>query len=326
MNNSFAEIYAALSAAKRIAVACHVRPDGDAIGSIIAFAQSWRLAGKEVRMFSEDGVPQNLAFLPLSEQVEKSNGDPIDVDVVVALDTAVKNRLGERTLSTWQNVPLWINMDHHGTNPRYGHLNYIDVASPATGQIIYDFFQAQALPMDSVVRQNVFAAISTDTGSFQYSNTTGHTHRIIAEMMDAGEDFSPLCQNLYQTQPKRKLDLLRALLNELKVSDNGLIVSWAMTLELQKAVAMQDGDSEGLIDTLRTIEGTIGAVIFEELPDGKIRVSARSKDQRLDVSKVCAHFGGGGHRMAAGARLPGPLADAEKRFLDELENEIKRIA
>jgi phosphoesterase RecJ-like protein len=283
------------------------------------------LTGKTVHVISEDGVPENLVFLPSSGMVAKSTGKPLDIDVAVALDTATKERLGENTLKSFAGAALLVNMDHHGTNPRYGHLNHIDVASPATGQIIYEFLAHQGLPMDDDVRENLFAAISTDTGSFQFPSTTARTHRIIAEMMEAGLDTAELSQKLYHEHPMRHMLLLRAQLNEMKLSADGRIASWALSQATQQSVNMLPGDTEGLIDTLRTIEGVIAAVIFEELSNGKVRVSARSKDTRLNVSKVCQQFGGGGHALAAGARLPGPVAEAERIFLEALTNEISGI-
>lgn len=111
----------------------------------------------------------------------------------------------------------------------------------------------------------------------------------------------------------------------MKFAADRRIASWALTLASQQEIGVEPGDTEGLIDAMRTIEGVVAAVMFEEGLDRKIRVSARSKDQRLNVSKICAEFGGGGHAMAAGARLPGPMVEAESRFLESLKNEIERI-
>lgn len=324
-DDSFDTIAAALRGCERIAVACHVRPDGDAIGSLVAFARSMALAGKRVSALSEDGVPVNLQFLPFTDMVQSPPAGRLELDAAVALDTATRERLGERTLMAMGDAPLLVNFDHHATNPRYGGLNHIDITSPATGQIIYEFLTGQAFPVDDAIRENLFAAISTDTGSFQYSSTTARTHRIVAEMIDAGLDTAALAQRLYHEHPLRRVMLIKALLNEMRISAGGKIASWALTMATQRGVEMEPGDTEGLIDTLRTIEGTMAAVIFEDTADGRVRVSARSKDGRLDVSQVCGQFGGGGHRMAAGARLPGPIAAAEERFLQALTNEITRI-
>jgi len=324
-DDSLGAIAEALRGCRRIAVASHVRPDGDAIGSLVAFARSMTLAGKTVRALSEDGVPSNLAFLPFVSIVEKSTDSPLEIDAAVALDTATHQRLGERTVKAMSAAPLLVNLDHHATNPRYGRLNHVDTASPATGQIIYELLTQEGFPVDDAIRENLFAAISTDTGSFQFSSTTARTHRIIAEMIEAGLDTAGLSQKLYQEHPLRRVLLLRAMLNEMKISADGKIASWALTMATQRAVNMDSGDTEGLIDTLRTIEGSVAAVIFEETAGGRIRISARSKDGRLDVSRICAEFGGGGHRMAAGAMLPGPIEAAEARFLQSLANEVSRI-
>ncbi len=325
MNDSLSSIARALRDARSVGVACHVRPDGDAIGSLVALAYSLKLAGRQVHALSEDGVPGNLVFLPGNGMVVSPSGEALELDVAVALDTATKERLGERTNRAFGAAPLLVNIDHHGTNPRYGHLNHIDVAAPATGQIVYELLTQEGFPIDDTVRQNLFAAISTDTGSFQFSSTTPRTHRIVAEMMESGLDTTLLSQKLYHEHPYRRIRLLQALLNEMKFSADNRVASWSLTAATQRSVNMEPGDTEGLIDTLRSIEGTMAVAIFEETAEGKVRVSARSKDARLDVSKVCGEFGGGGHRMAAGARLAPPLADAESRFLEALKNEIERI-
>jgi phosphoesterase RecJ-like protein len=324
MNDSLSHLGALLRDASRIGIACHVRPDGDAIGSIVGLGRSLQLMGKAVSILSEDGVPANLTFLAGSELVQVSQATPLELDVAVALDTAAKDRLGERTLSAFQNAPVLINVDHHGTNPRYGHYNHIDSSAPAAGQLVYDLLQVSEFPMDAVVRENLFAAISTDTGSFQYSSTNPRTHRIVAEMMEAGLDTASLATKLYQTNPMRRVMLQKALLNEMKFTCGQQVASWALPQSLQLEIQIQPGDTEGLIDVMRSIEGVVAAVIFEELSDGRVRVSARSKDSRVNVSRVCAEFGGGGHIMAAGARLPGPISDAESRFLEALKNEIER--
>jgi len=323
--NTLAEIAAAIHDAQRIGIACHVRPDGDAIGSVLGLALSLKLAGKTVFPLSEDPVPGNLAFLPFSSTVQQSNGTPLELDLAIGLDTATKERLGERTLLCFSKAPMLVNLDHHATNPGYGNLNHIDTGSPATAQIVYELLSSQQFPIDDSVRQNLYVGMNTDTGSFQYNCTTARTHRIVAEMMDAGLDTSILCQQIYDTQPARRLLLLRALLNEMKLSAGGRIASWALTQATLSEAKAEPGDTENLIDVLRSTEGVIAAVIFEEVADGKIRISSRSKDTRLDVSAVCAEFGGGGHKMAAGARMRGPIHEVEEKFLHKLKNEIERI-
>ncbi len=324
-NATTAEIVAAMRSAQRIAVVAHVRPDGDAVGSVLGLVLSLRAMGKEVIALLEDGVPNNLAFMPGTDTVIQPGSTAWNVDLAIALDTATHERIGEKCKALLAAAPLLINIDHHPTNPGYGQLNLIDSASPATGQIIYNILSEHGLPMDDAVRQNLFIAISTDTGSFQYSSTNARTHRIVAEMIEAGLDTSRLAQLVYQSYPLRRLELLRAMLNEMQFRAEGRIVSWQLTRQLMDQIQMDPGDTEGLIDTLRMIDSVVSCVIFEDTDHGKVRVSARSKDARLDVSKVCAQFGGGGHRMASGARLRGPIDAAAEIFLKALEDDVRRI-
>lgn len=324
-NNTTAEIVSAIRTAQRIAVVAHVRPDGDAVGSVLGLALSLRAMGKEVIALLEDGVPQNLAFLPGTETILQPGSEPLNVDIAIVLDTATHERIGENCKALLNPVPLLVNIDHHPTNPGYGRLNLIDAASPATGQIIYNLLSEHGLPIDDAVRQNLFIAISTDTGSFQYSSTNARTHLIVAEMIEAGLDTARLAQLVYQSYPLRRLELMRAMLNEMQFLAEGRIVSWQLTQKLMDDIAMQPGDTEGLNDTLRMIDSVVSCVIFEDVPGGKVRVSARSKDARVDVSTVCGQFGGGGHRMASGARMRGPIGEAAENFLKALEDEVRRI-
>lgn len=326
-NTTFAEIAATLRGAQRIALVSHVRPDGDAVGSLLGLALSLKQMGKTVYPLLEDGVPDNLMFLPGTDLVKKPGTAPLeDIDLAIALDTATHERVGDGCRMALSGARKLLNIDHHGSNPGYGDLHYIDSREPAVGQIIYNLLQETGLPMDDAVRQHLFTAISTDTGSFQFSCTTSRSHRIAAEMIDAGLNIATLCRALYHTYPKRRLQLLQALLNEMTFSADDRIVSWILTQKLMDTVGVQPGDTEGLIDTLRAVDSVISAVIFEEVADGKIRVSARSKDTRLNVANVCAQFGGGGHAMAAGARIKGTAAEASKKFLEALEHDVRRIA
>lgn len=326
MLTPLSQIADALRSARSIAICAHVRPDGDAVGSVMGLALSLREMGKTVYALLEDGVPLNLAFLPETATVLTPPYADFDIDVAVALDTATHERVGEQTKAVLARAPLLIDIDHHPTNPGYGHLNHVDGVQPAVGQIVYELLKEGGFPITDAVMQHLYTAVSTDTGSFQYSSTNARTHHIAGEMLAAGLDSSRLAQLLYHTHPARRLQLLRAMLNEMDIRADGRIASWQFTRALMDEVQVQSGDTEGLIDTLRMIDSVIAAVIFEEMADGKIRVSARSKDQRLDVSAVCGQFGGGGHRLAAGTRMRGPIGAAAETFLTALEHEVRRLA
>jgi phosphoesterase RecJ-like protein len=312
---TLAEIGRVLRAHQRFAVLSHVRPDGDALGSQLALALSLQQLGKDVTVWNEDGLLEKYNFLPGGERLTQPPREPQDFDVAVALDTATQNRLGTAGESV-RHAKTWINIDHHPSNPGYGDLVYIDPTSPATGQILFELIQNQQLPIDPAIAENLFVAISTDTGSFQYPNTTARTFEIGAELVRGGVDVGRVSQLLYENYPRRRTELLRELLGTMRFEAGGKIASFSLSLKGAADLNVKPEDNEGLIDHLRAIQGVIVAVFFEELTDGKVRVSMRSKSEAVDVSAICQKFGGGGHKLAAGARVRGTLAEVEQKILE----------
>ncbi len=300
----------------------HVRPDGDAIGSQIALGYALIAAGKSVRMINEDGLPENLAFMAGSAGIEMPPPVPLACEVAIALDTATKPRLGENALHAASRAKIWINIDHHISNPKYGDLNLIDATSPATGQILYQLIVALGLPMPPESRDAIYVAVSTDTGSFQYPSTTAATYDLAADLIRRGLDVGTINSNTYDNHPYRRVELMRVLLNTLERSPDGIIAHWEMHDQTRIDLALTPDDSEGLIDIIRAIRGVQVAVFFEELACGKIRVSMRSKDRRYNVCEIAMEFGGGGHALAAGIRMAGPLACAKQAVLAAIERRM----
>ena len=187
-NASFEQIGEVLRNHQSFVLLSHVRPDGDAIGSQLALGYALIAAGKSVRMINEDGLPENLAFMAGSEKIETPPAEPLDVEVAIALDTATKPRLGDGALNAASKAKIWLNIDHHISNPKYGDLNLIDSTSPATGQILYQLIIALGLPMPAESRDAIYVAVSTDTGSFQYPSTTAITYDLAADLIRRGLD------------------------------------------------------------------------------------------------------------------------------------------
>ena len=322
-NASFEQIGEVLRNHQSFVLISHVRPDGDAIGSQLALGYALMAAGKSVRLINEDGLPDNLAFMAGSEKIELPPAEPLDVEVAIALDTATKPRLGDHALHAASKAQIWLNIDHHISNPKYGDLNLIDSKSPATGQILYQLIVALGLPMPEESRDAIYVAVSTDTGSFQYPSTTAATYELGADLIRRGLDVGIINSQIYDNYPFRRLELMRALLNTLELSENGLVANWTMRDQLRIDLDLLPEDSEGLIDLIRAIRGVQLAVFFEELPDGKIRISMRSKDRRLNVCEIATEFGGGGHALAAGIRMAGSLEDAKSRVLGAIHRRIE---
>jgi len=320
--SKFEEIGRILREHQRFAILSHVRPDGDALGSQLALALSLKQLGKEVRVWNEDGMLEKYSFLPRAELLTKPPSTPDVVDVAVALDTAIQNRLGT-ALAAVRSAKIWVNIDHHLSNPCYGDVVYVDPVAPATAEIVFRLIKSQSLPFNHDIAENLYAAISTDTGSFQYPQTSARTFEIAAELIRAGLDVGRLNQQLYENYPRRRLELLRELLRTMRFECGGRVASFSLSIRTAAELGVLPEDNEGLIDHLRAIRGVIVAVFFEELAEGKVRVSMRSKSDTVDVCVICQKFGGGGHTLAAGARVRGTLAEVEKRALEEIGDVLK---
>ena len=315
--STFAEIGKVLRDHQHFAVLSHVRPDGDALGSQLALALSLKELGKDVRVWNEDGMLQKYSFVPHADLLTKPPGAPEDVDVAVALDTAIQTRLGT-AFDAVRSAKVWINIDHHPSNPGYGDVVHIDPNCPATGQIVYELITKDKLPFNPEIAENLYVAISADTGSFQYPNTTARTYEIAAELVHCGVEVGRVNQLLYENYPRRRIELLRELLGTMRFEGNGKVASFSLSLRTAQKLGVLPEDNEGLIDHIRAIRGVVVAVFFEELADGKVRVSMRSKSDAADVCSICQKFGGGGHTLAAGARVRGTLAEVEAKVLEAI--------
>lgn len=318
MNAPFDEIASAFRKYESFCVMSHHRPDGDAYGSQLAVALCLRELGKEVVVWNEDGLLPKFAFLPHSELIHApaEESERRSFDCLVAVDCSTFLRLG-RPLRKLGEVKRTLNLDHHHTNERYGNVVHIADA-PATGELLYELFAATDLPFTRAMAECLFVAISTDTGSFQYRGTSARTYEIAADLVRRGADVARLSQACYDTQPLRRTQLLREVLNDLQLSASDRVATSAVSLAQAAALGLQPGDTEDIINHLRAIDTVQVAAFFEEMrvvSSGQpaVRTSLRSKSEAYDVSAICAQFGGGGHRLAAGARIGGTLAEVRER-------------
>lgn len=319
--SEFAEIYRAIDFTIKkygnFLVASHVRPDGDAIGSQLALALLLKQMGKQVTVWNQDRVPGKYAFLPHADWLQQPPAQPREFEVVFAVDNASFQRLGKVNNAVSARKYL-INIDHHASNDGYGDLTLIDPDSPATGQILYEFFRAMKYKITVEMATNLYAAIATDTGSFQYPNTTARCMRDCADLIDLGVDVAGVSRNIYENFPVGRLLLLKKVLDNLKMSYDNKVGSFWITKDMYDHTGAKPEDNEGLIDHVRSIDSVIVAALFEEAEDEKVRISLRSKNEKVDVNKVAMHFGGGGHAEAAGARIKGAPAEVERAVLAKI--------
>jgi phosphoesterase RecJ-like protein len=324
-DSSFESILSVIQSKKRFLVLSHFRPDGDAIGCTLALGLALEQLGKDVTFWNEDGLPERFRFLTHSDKIVRPRPDTTPFEVVFLVDTATRERAGSQCLAAIPPGAYWVNIDHHVSNDRLGDCVYIDTNAPATGQILCEFLEHARIPLTRPIADALYTAISTDTGSFQYPSTTARTYQIAAHLVQNGVDVGSLNRNLYQSSPKRRVELLRSLLNSLEFSAQDRVASFSLTQETVQRLQTIPDDTEGLIDTLRSIDGVLVAAFFEEIAADTTRISLRSKDDRIDVCTICGEFGGGGHKMAAGARIEERLPEVRKRVLASIERHLSAL-
>ena len=305
-----------LEEAQTVCIVGHVSPDGDCIGSQLALGFCLKRLGKTVFCWNENEIPDKLAFLDEENMMRKpKNGCAFDV--VVALDCASFQRLGS-VGEKIANRKHFINIDHHASNTRYGDVNWVIGDSAATGELIFQLIQAAGWEITPSIADCLFIAISTDTGSFQYSSTTPKTLRMAASLVESGADLADVCDEVYQSYPIARVKLLRHVLNNFKLTEeNKIAYYWLRSRDYSRCGAERE-DAEGLIDHVRAIEPVIVAVQFEELTLDLIRVSFRSKNPYLDVGEVAKIFNGGGHKAASGATIEGTRLSVQRRVVKAL--------
>lgn len=318
MTDFAAKFRALVDSGKRFLVLTHVRPDGDAYGCVLALAHSLKQLGKEVVLWSEDGVADRYRFLPGSEWITNGATPAGPFDARIMLDNASLQRAGRIELPPDPRSPI-VNVDHHASNPAYGDLAHVEMRRASCGEVLFDLLRAARMPIPVESARCLFVAISTDTGSFQYPAANASTFRIAAELLDLGLDLGEISRLTFDSLPPRRLLLLREVLQSVRFDSNNRIgFFWIDAGSFQRSGAKPE-DTEGLIDHIRAIETVVVAVLFEELPaEGAVRISLRSKDARADVNAIAKQFGGGGHTAAAGARIRGNRNEIEARVLEAI--------
>jgi len=262
----------------------------------------------------------------LFEQKPKIFGEKtkIDSDLIIIVDTSSYNQLPEfvSRLSSLVPRPWLLVIDHHVSSDDIGDVKLNDSSAAATALIVFDLLKYTGWPITKKIAEALFVAVSTDTGWFQFGNTDSRTLKVCAELIDAGVNPSKMHRELYQNFSPQQFRLMVATLNTLELHLGGRFAMQHLTQEDFKQAGAKYSDTENLIDECRRISGVEAAVLFVEQADGQVKVSLRSMGV-VDVCKIAAKFGGGGHKMAAGAHLPGPIENAKKLILAEMTNQFK---
>lgn len=319
MNDLQAAIKQRLLAAQNILLVSHIRPDGDAIGSLLAFGLALQEAGKKVQMVLPDGVPSSFRHLPGSDQVRKSAQGSFEL--VVTLDCADLKRAG-KSLNGYGKPDL--NIDHHVTNECFGNLNLIEPDAVATSSILFRHLPEWGYALTQPVAANLVTGIVTDTLGFRTTNTTPEALRQVAALMELGVDMTSL---YYRGLVRRTFPAARywgAGLSSLQCADG--IVWGTLTLADRKKSDYSGNDDADLINVISSIDDNDITMVFVEQTKRSVKISWRTQNPELDVSRIAVQFGGGGHPGAAGADVPGTLAEVQERVLAATRQALQRTA
>ena len=295
----------ALRERERFLVTSHEAPDGDALGSLLGTGLALQELGKDVVMFlgGPAPLPGEYRFLDLESRGLRRERPPDAAErTLVAVDCASASRVGAEP-GIVETAPFTINIDHHHDNPRFGDVNLIVPDASSTGEVLADLLGELGVALTPEIAEALYVALVTDTGRFQYANTTPKTLRLAADLVEAGADVHRVFQGVYENVQFAKLKLLARALERARVLEGGEIVVSHLLREDFEAVGATEPYSEGIIDVLRSVEGSAVTALIREPPrDGgpTRKVSLRSSVDEVDVSAIARKSGGGGHREAAG--------------------------
>ena len=289
----------------------HARPDGDAVGSALACCQVLRAMGKRAEVVLHDGVPRIYQQLPFADQVVQANrlNGSYEAAIILECDSVVRTRL-----QGLENRFL-INIDHHASGRPFADVNWIDPHAVATAEMVFRLGREAGVPLSPEIATCLYTALMTDTGSFMFQGTNEHTFALARELTLAGADPSHCARNIYFAHSTAKMRLLGEALRNLN-QEGHLAWIWVTQEQMERCGAKEE-DCEGLVNYALSIADAEVAVFFRELPDGRFRVSLRSKG-KVNVAKLAERFGGGGHDCASGCAVNGPLQAAVSEILSQL--------
>ncbi|MHC1730236.1 MAG: bifunctional oligoribonuclease/PAP phosphatase NrnA [Syntrophobacteraceae bacterium] len=316
------EIISVIKNNERFLLATHVRPDGDAIGSLLGMKLMLQRLGKKVHAYSQDRFPPEFDFLPGTEQVLNKPPESTDYEVAILLDCGDFDRAGD-DISEFisKHVPFVINIDHHCLHKPFGNVFWIETSASSTCEMLFDLCTHLLLAPDADLASLLYTGIMTDTGSFRFSNTNRRVFEIASNLVAAGADPADIARQVYDSTSRAKLNLLAQVLGTIEFHSGARIASAELTRAMLSSTSASYSDSEGFINHLRSVKSVHLAILFREGSDGLIHVSLRSKEG-IDVAKLAQRHGGGGHRQAAACKLPGSLYSVRSMFIDEAVNYI----
>ena len=312
----------AIRAAHKIALVCHVSPDGDTVGSALAMRLGLMEMGKHVTLFCQDKIPDILTFLPGAEEFRMPEDASGRFDLLLCLDVSDEKRMGRCNVLLGM-ADASAQVDHHDTNTSYCQANCVDGAAPANCLIIYELLQRLGCRISADVALCLAVGLSTDTGHLVYNSTTPEAYRVMGELVEAGAPIAEAYRRLYRERPPRQVALLAKALESLTFHHEGRITSIRLTQKDFVDCGALSEDAEIIVNYGLDVKGVAMCVFAREQADGSVKLSLRAVAPHK-VSGVAQSFGGGGHAQAAGATVQGNLEDAIARVVARMKEELER--
>jgi phosphoesterase RecJ-like protein len=329
-DRDFQQVVELINKSRNILITSHTKPDGDACGCIAAMCEALGALGKKVTPLLLSVVPQWYEFLftekpaVLDEDVrldELTAGRLGRFDLILIVDTNSQSQLARFNDYLRQNDSPVLVLDHHETSDGLGDVELVDYSAAATGLIVLDLLKFANWPITEKIAQFLFVAVATDTGWFRFSNTDSRVFRACAELIEAGVKPTQIYDHLYLNFSYPRFRLMAGMLDKLELHMDGRYAVMQITQQDFERTGAAYSDTENLINECHRIDSVEISALFIELKDGRIRCSLRSRGP-LDVSKIASKFGGGGHTMAAGTFMPGPLENAKQLILTEMKKHL----
>ena len=315
-----ADAAAAIRESQSIVLACHVNPDGDALGSMLGLALALIPLGKKIVCLSEDGVPDILRFLPGTELVSQST-ETAAFDLALVVDSGDLPRVGETVKPLIGRARRVVDIDHHVTAGAFGDIRVLNAHAASTAEIVYALLETLAVPITADIATCLFTGIITDTGSFRFQNVTPNTLRVAAQLLEAGAPPAHISENVFENRTFAATCLLGHALSSLTQTPDGQVIWAHITAQDFQELGATDQDTEGVVNYVRGVRGAEVGILFREMETGKIRVSLRARES-VNVAEIAAQFGGGGHRMASGCTVELPLAEAERVVINAVRTAL----
>lgn len=321
-NRCIDEIRAAVEQSSSVMVVSHLDPDGDALGTQLAFGQYLRDLGKRVYLLRDSAIPDKYQFLPGAEQIlpAESVQGSIRVDAAVILECPTLDRIGsaKRYLGDGMTV---ISIDHHRDSHDFGRINWVDVTASSVGEMVADYFSRVGYRPSAEVATQLYTAILTDTGRFRYQATSAHTLRVAADLIECGANPREICDQVYFSLRPTTIKLIGKVLNHVEFHEFGRLCLLMLTREMYAAAGAEDYESDGIVDFTMFNKGVVVGALLKETPNSSIKVSLRSSNG-VNVAAIAAEFGGGGHFNAAGCTLNGTVQQARGVILKKLSEAL----